>query len=116
MHVLLGKHVNFNLYNMQDHYQNKLSGSMGNKDIGDAAQVEGYGFSKPVRMHMRRPIDGLTCIGWGTTLCQPLFGNQEVLFSPKSRLEWARKMDSNHLLATYRMIELIITESCLVMA
>ncbi|PIA61456.1 hypothetical protein AQUCO_00300750v1 [Aquilegia coerulea] len=54
-------------YYMQDHDRNNLSGSMGNIYVTDAAQGEGNGFSRPVRVHVRGPIDGLAGIGRGTT-------------------------------------------------
>lgn len=54
-------------YYMQDHDRNNPSGSMGNIYVTDAAQGDGNGFSRPVRVHVRGPIDGLAGIGRGAT-------------------------------------------------
>ncbi|KAF5189443.1 BTB/POZ domain-containing protein [Thalictrum thalictroides] len=54
-------------YYMQDHDRNNPSGSIGNIYVTDAAQGEGNGFSRPVRVHVRGPIDGLAGIGRGNT-------------------------------------------------
>ncbi|XP_043721298.1 uncharacterized protein LOC122668824 isoform X1 [Telopea speciosissima] len=54
-------------YYMQDHDRNNPSGNLGNVFVADAAQGEGNGLFRPVRVHVRGPIDGLAGIGRGTT-------------------------------------------------
>lgn len=50
---------------MQEHDQ--ISGNMGNVYVADSAQGEGSGLFRPVRVHIRGPIDGLAGIGRGTS-------------------------------------------------
>ncbi|KAJ9154506.1 hypothetical protein P3X46_027830 [Hevea brasiliensis] len=59
--------VNTTGYYMQDHDHNNSPGSMGNIYVADSAQGEGNGHFRPVRVHVRGPIDGLAGIGRGTT-------------------------------------------------
>ncbi|KAF8401483.1 hypothetical protein HHK36_012423 [Tetracentron sinense] len=54
-------------YYMQEHDRNNPASNMGNVYVADAAQGEGNGLFRPVRLHVRGPIDGLAGIGRGTT-------------------------------------------------
>ncbi|GAV74911.1 BTB domain-containing protein [Cephalotus follicularis] len=54
-------------YYMQEHDQNDSPGNMGNVYVADSSQGEGNGLFRPVRVHVRGPIDGLAGIGRGTT-------------------------------------------------
>ncbi|OVA14880.1 BTB/POZ-like [Macleaya cordata] len=54
-------------YYMQEHDRNSAPSNLGNIYIADSAQGEGNGLSRPVRVHVRGPIDGLAGIGRGTT-------------------------------------------------
>ncbi|KAI3931631.1 hypothetical protein MKW92_030787 [Papaver armeniacum] len=54
-------------YYMHDHDRNNAPGNLGNIYIADSAQAEGNGLSRPVRVHVRGPIDGLAGIGRGAT-------------------------------------------------
>ncbi|XP_010259602.1 PREDICTED: uncharacterized protein LOC104598970 isoform X2 [Nelumbo nucifera] len=54
-------------YYMQEHDRSNQLGNMGNVYVADAAQGEGSGLFRPVRVHVRGPIDGLAGIGRGTT-------------------------------------------------
>ncbi|XP_059632733.1 uncharacterized protein LOC132275289 [Cornus florida] len=54
-------------YYMQEHDQNNPLSNMGNVYVTDSAQGEGNGLFRPVRVHVRGPIDGLAGIGRGTT-------------------------------------------------
>ncbi|KDP27801.1 hypothetical protein JCGZ_18881 [Jatropha curcas] len=54
-------------YYMQEHEHNNSPGSTGNIYVADSAQGEGSGLLRPVRVHVRGPIDGLAGIGRGTT-------------------------------------------------
>lgn len=53
---------------MQDHDQSPSNG--GNVYVADAAQSEGSGLFRPVRVHVRGPIDGLAGIGRGNSFVQ----------------------------------------------
>ncbi|KAL5996097.1 hypothetical protein ACLOJK_026170 [Asimina triloba] len=53
-------------YYRQEHERNSASGNMGNIYLADA-QGEENGLFRPVRVHVRGPIDGLAGIGRGTT-------------------------------------------------
>ncbi|KAF6173679.1 hypothetical protein GIB67_023038 [Kingdonia uniflora] len=58
-------------YYVQEHDRNNPSGNMGNIYVSETApQSEVNGYSRPVRVHVRGPIDGLAGIGRGTTLVQ----------------------------------------------
>ncbi|GLT79395.1 hypothetical protein SLA2020_508860 [Shorea laevis] len=50
---------------MQEHDQ--IPGNMGNVYVADSAQGDGSGLFRPVRVHVRGPIDGLAGIGRGTS-------------------------------------------------
>ncbi|KAF3456223.1 hypothetical protein FNV43_RR00873 [Rhamnella rubrinervis] len=54
-------------YYMQEHDQNNASSNMGNVYVAESAPGEGNGLFRPVRVHVRGPIDGLAGIGRGTT-------------------------------------------------
>ncbi|CAK9145574.1 unnamed protein product [Ilex paraguariensis] len=54
-------------YYLQAHDQINLSSNIGNMYVTDSAQGEGNGLYRPVRVHVRGPIDGLAGIGCGTT-------------------------------------------------
>lgn len=54
-------------YYMQEHDQNTSLGNMGNVYVAESAQGEANGLFRPVRVHVRGPIDGLAGIGRGTT-------------------------------------------------
>lgn len=54
-------------YYMQENEHGISPGSMGNVYVADSAQGEGNGLFRPVRVHVRGPIDGLAGIGRGTT-------------------------------------------------
>uniref|UniRef100_A0A2N9IC50 BTB domain-containing protein n=1 Tax=Fagus sylvatica TaxID=28930 RepID=A0A2N9IC50_FAGSY len=54
-------------YYMQEHDQNTALGNMGNVYVAESGQGEGNGLFRPVRVHVRGPIDGLAGIGRGTT-------------------------------------------------
>ncbi|XP_022760570.1 uncharacterized protein LOC111306860 isoform X2 [Durio zibethinus] len=54
-------------YYVQEHDQNHLTGNIGNVYVADNAQAEGNGLIRPVRVHVRGPIDGLAGIGRGAT-------------------------------------------------
>ncbi|XWS14084.1 hypothetical protein CRYUN_Cryun36dG0092900 [Craigia yunnanensis] len=54
-------------YYLQEHDQNHLTGNIGNVYVADNAQGEGNGLFRPVRVHVRGPIDGLAGIGRGAT-------------------------------------------------
>ncbi|KAE8736048.1 BTB/POZ domain-containing protein isoform 2 [Hibiscus syriacus] len=54
-------------YYVQENDQNHLTGNIGNVYVADNAQGEGNGLFGPVRVHVRRPIDGLADIGRGAT-------------------------------------------------
>ncbi|KAK2645901.1 hypothetical protein Ddye_021096 [Dipteronia dyeriana] len=54
-------------YYMQEHDQNNSSGNIGNIYVADSTQGDGNGLFRPVRVHVRGPIDGLAGIGRGTT-------------------------------------------------
>ncbi|XP_050216271.1 uncharacterized protein LOC126667358 [Mercurialis annua] len=54
-------------YYMHDHDHSNTSGSMGNVYVADSTQCDGNGPFRPVRVHVRGPIDGLAGIGRGTT-------------------------------------------------
>ncbi|XVF38725.1 hypothetical protein REPUB_Repub20aG0126600 [Reevesia pubescens] len=54
-------------YYVQEHDQNHLTGNIGNAYVADNAQGEGNGLFRPVRVHVRGPIDGLAGIGRGAT-------------------------------------------------
>ncbi|KAM7485086.1 hypothetical protein LguiA_001095 [Lonicera macranthoides] len=53
-------------YYMQEHDQNAQS-NMGNVYVSESGKGEGNGLFRPVRVHVRGPIDGLAGIGRGTT-------------------------------------------------
>ncbi|XP_071937789.1 uncharacterized protein [Coffea arabica] len=57
-------------YYMQDHDQSNPSSDIGNVFVTGSVQGEGNGHFRPVRVHIRGPIDGLAGIGRGTT-CVP---------------------------------------------
>ncbi|KAJ4722177.1 BTB/POZ domain-containing protein [Melia azedarach] len=59
--------VNASSYYVQEHDQNNSPGSIGNIYVADSSQGEGNGLFRPVRVHVRGPIDGLAGIGRGTT-------------------------------------------------
>ncbi|EEF32560.1 hypothetical protein RCOM_0605860 [Ricinus communis] len=69
-------------YYMHEHDHNNSSGSMGNVYVADSTQGEGNGLFRPVRVHIRGPIDGLAGIGRELHLCQQLHGLQLVLSFP----------------------------------
>lgn len=54
-------------YYMQEHDQNNAPSNMGNVYVAESAPGEGNGPFRPVRVHVRGPIDGLAGIGRGTT-------------------------------------------------
>ncbi|KAK2998684.1 hypothetical protein RJ639_022868 [Escallonia herrerae] len=54
-------------YYMQEHDQNNSPNNIGNVYVTDSAQGEGNGLFRPVRVHVRGPIDGLAGIGRGST-------------------------------------------------
>ncbi|PON88330.1 Voltage dependent potassium channel [Trema orientale] len=54
-------------YYMQEHDQNSSQSNMGNVYVAESAPGEGNGLFRPVRVHVRGPIDGLAGIGRGTT-------------------------------------------------
>ncbi|OMO53671.1 BTB/POZ-like protein [Corchorus capsularis] len=54
-------------YYVQEHNQNHPTGNIGNVYVADNAQGEGNGLFRPVRVHVRGPIDGLAGIGRGAT-------------------------------------------------
>lgn len=54
-------------YYMQEHDQNNSPSNMGNVYVAESAPGEGNGLFRPVRVHVRGPIDGLAGIGRGTT-------------------------------------------------
>lgn len=54
-------------YYMQEHDQNNASTNIGNVYVAESAAGEGNGLSRPVRVHVRGPIDGLAGIGRGTS-------------------------------------------------
>ncbi|KAK6254501.1 BTB/POZ domain - like 10 [Theobroma cacao] len=54
-------------YYVQEHDQNHLTGNIGNVYVADNNQGEGSGLFRPVRVHVRGPIDGLAGIGRGAT-------------------------------------------------
>lgn len=54
-------------YYMQDHDQSDPSNNIGNVFVTDSVQGEGNGLFRPVRLHVRGPIDGLAGIGRGAT-------------------------------------------------
>ncbi|KAL5701247.1 hypothetical protein ACHQM5_026607 [Ranunculus cassubicifolius] len=68
---------NTNGYYMQDQDRNNPSGNL---YVADAAQGEGNGFSRPVRVHVRGPIDGLAGIGRGGTTFVPATAWQPTRF------------------------------------
>ncbi|KAF4355672.1 uncharacterized protein LOC115723459 isoform X1 [Cannabis sativa] len=54
-------------YYMQEHDQNNSPSNVGNVYVAESAPSEGNGLFRPVRVHVRGPIDGLAGIGRGTT-------------------------------------------------
>ncbi|XP_070042240.1 uncharacterized protein [Nicotiana tomentosiformis] len=54
-------------YYMPEHDQSNQSSNIGNMYVTDSPHREGSGMFRPVRVHVRRPIDGLAGIGRGTT-------------------------------------------------
>ncbi|XVE82148.1 hypothetical protein DITRI_Ditri15bG0123500 [Diplodiscus trichospermus] len=54
-------------YYVQEHDQNHLTGNIGDVYVAGNAQNEGNGLFRPVRVHVRGPIDGLAGIGRGAT-------------------------------------------------
>lgn len=54
-------------YYMQEHDQSNPSNDIGNVFVTGSVQGEGNGLFRPVRVHVRGPIDGLAGIGRGTT-------------------------------------------------
>lgn len=56
-----------NNYYMQEHEHATSLDSMGNVYVADSSQGEGNGIFRPVRVHVRGPIDGLAGIGRGNT-------------------------------------------------
>ncbi|KAL5541863.1 hypothetical protein UlMin_009573 [Ulmus minor] len=54
-------------YYMQEHDQNNSSNNMGNVYVTESAPAEANGLFRPVRVHVRGPIDGLAGIGRGAT-------------------------------------------------
>ncbi|XP_031278429.1 uncharacterized protein LOC116136904 isoform X2 [Pistacia vera] len=54
-------------YYMHEHDQNNSPGNIGNIYVADSSQGEGNGLFRPVRVHVRGPIDGLAGIGRGST-------------------------------------------------
>lgn len=54
-------------YYMQEHEHHNSSGGVTNVYVADSGQGEGNGLFRPVRVHVRGPIDGLAGIGRGTT-------------------------------------------------
>ncbi|XP_023539936.1 uncharacterized protein LOC111800462 [Cucurbita pepo subsp. pepo] len=54
-------------YYINEHDQNSSPGSVGNIYVAESSQGEGNGPFKPVRVHVRGPIEGLAGIGRGAT-------------------------------------------------
>ncbi|XP_016463393.1 uncharacterized protein LOC107786440 isoform X2 [Nicotiana tabacum] len=54
-------------YYMPEHDQSNQSNNIGNMYVTDSPHREGSGMFRPVRVHVRGPIDGLAGIGRGTT-------------------------------------------------
>ncbi|KAL9353503.1 hypothetical protein Peur_056183 [Populus x canadensis] len=54
-------------YYMQEHEHHNSPGGVTNVYVADSGQGEGNGLFRPVRVHVRGPIDGLAGIGRGTT-------------------------------------------------
>ncbi|XP_057956915.1 uncharacterized protein LOC131150301 isoform X2 [Malania oleifera] len=54
-------------YYVQEHDQNNSRGNVGSVYVTDSTQGEGNGIFRPVRVHVRGPMDGLAGIGRGTT-------------------------------------------------
>ncbi|KAL3508102.1 hypothetical protein ACH5RR_033484 [Cinchona calisaya] len=54
-------------YYMQEHDQSNPSNDIGNVFVTGSVQGEGNGLFRPVRVHVRGPIDGLAGIGRGNT-------------------------------------------------
>ncbi|XP_038896668.1 uncharacterized protein LOC120084927 [Benincasa hispida] len=59
--------VNASGYYINEHDQNSSPGSVGNIYVAESSQGDGNGPSKPVRVHVRGPVEGLAGIGRGTT-------------------------------------------------
>ncbi|XAR57082.1 hypothetical protein NMG60_11025100 [Bertholletia excelsa] len=56
-------------YYVQEHdHHNNSPNQVGNAYVNDSHQGEGNGLFRPVRVHVRGPIDGLAGIGRGTTI------------------------------------------------
>lgn len=54
-------------YYVQEHDQSNSSSNIGNVYVTESSQGEGNGLFRPVRVHVRGPVDGLAGIGRGTT-------------------------------------------------
>uniref|UniRef100_A0A2P2KED9 Uncharacterized protein LOC8278730 n=1 Tax=Rhizophora mucronata TaxID=61149 RepID=A0A2P2KED9_RHIMU len=54
-------------YYIQDHNHSNPAGNIGSVYVADSAQGGGNGLFRPVRVHVRGPIDGLAGIGRGAT-------------------------------------------------
>lgn len=57
--------ISANGYYIQEHEQNTSSGHVGGVFVTEAAQGSGDGPFRPVRVHVRGPVDGLAGIGRG---------------------------------------------------